>query len=76
MIAKPKKEQEMPVKLILRKQEYEVKAGITLRNALLEHGIQPEAVLAVHAGALITEDEVLREGETIKLVSVISGGAV
>ncbi len=66
----------MAVKLILRDQEYEVKPGMTLRHSLLKIGLQPEAVLAIRQGQMITEDEILRDGETIKLVSVISGGAV
>ena len=64
----------MTVKLILRKKEYEVKAGMTLLHALQKIEVQPEAVIAVRDGDMITEDEILREGETIKLVAVISGG--
>lgn len=48
---------------------------MTLRDALLKAGILPETVLAVRRGELITEDEILREGEEIKLVAVISGGS-
>jgi sulfur carrier protein ThiS len=47
----------MSVRLILRGQEYEVKAGMTLRHAILKIGQQPEAVLATRAGEMITEDE-------------------
>ncbi len=65
----------MPVKLILRDQEYEVKPGMTLRHSLLKIGVQPEAVLAIRQGQMITDDEILRDEETIKLVAVISGGA-
>ena len=65
----------MTVKLSLRNQEYEVKPGMTLRHALLKIGVQPEAVLATRQGEMITEDEVLRDGDEIKLISVISGGA-
>jgi len=64
----------MTVKLILRKKEYEVDAGTTLRQALQTIDVQPEAVLATRSGDMITEDEVLRDGETIKLIAVISGG--
>ena len=65
----------MPVKLILRDQKYEVKTGMTLRHSLLKIGVQPEAVLAIRQGQRITDDEILRDEETIKLVAVISGGA-
>ncbi|MEJ2598719.1 MAG: MoaD/ThiS family protein [Anaerolineales bacterium] len=64
----------MSVKLILRGQQYEVKAGMTLRHSILKIGQQPEAVLATREGEMITEDEILHEGEVIKLIAVISGG--
>ena len=64
----------MAVKLILRGQEYEVRHGMTLRDCLEKIGVSPEAVLATRAGELITDDEILQEGEVIKLVAVISGG--
>jgi sulfur carrier protein ThiS len=65
---------QMTVKLILRGQEYEVKSGMTLRHSLLKVDLQPEAVLATRQGEMITEDEILKEGEVIQLVAVISGG--
>jgi sulfur carrier protein len=64
----------MPVKLILRSKEYEVRAGMTVRAALEKIGVEPDSVLATRQGELITEDEILKEGEVIKLVAVISGG--
>lgn len=72
----PPKGEQMPVKLILRDQEYEVKPGMTLRHSLLKIGVQPEAVLAIRQGQMITEDEILKDEETIKLIAVISGGAL
>ena len=62
------------VKLILRNKEYEVKAGMTLRDSLLKIGVNPETVLAVREGTLLTDDEIVAPGSTIKLVMVISGG--
>jgi sulfur carrier protein len=64
----------MTVKLILRKKEFDVRAGMTLRHALEKIEIQPEAVIATRDGEMITEEEILREGETIRLIAVISGG--
>ena len=64
----------MAVVLKFRDQEYEVRPGMTLRDALLNNNIQPEAVLAVRDGELITEDRIVREGDEIRLISVISGG--
>ena len=62
------------VKIILRGKEYEVRPGMTLLSALRKIDILPESVIATRDGELIEEDEILREGETIKLVAVISGG--
>ncbi len=62
------------VKIILRDKEYEVRAGMTLHSALKKLGILPEGVLATRNGEMITEDEILREGDEIRLISVISGG--
>ena len=64
----------MSATLILRDQKYEVKAGQTIRQALIQAGVPPESVLATREGELITEDTVLKDGEEIKLVAVISGG--
>ena len=64
----------MPTILKLRSQEYEVKPGTTVRDAMMQHDIQPEAVIPTRNGQLITEDEVIGEGQTIRLVPVISGG--
>jgi sulfur carrier protein ThiS len=69
------KEPGMPVKLVYRGKEHEVSPGSTLRDAVRKIGLQPETVLAVHEGKLITDDMVLREGMQVKLVAVISGGS-
>ncbi len=60
--------------IILRDKKYEVKAGSTLLAALRKLEILPESVICIRDGELITEDNILKEGEVIKLVSVISGG--
>jgi len=62
------------VKIILRDREYEVRPGMDLLSALKKCEILPESVIATRQGEMITEDEILRDGETIKLVAVISGG--
>jgi sulfur carrier protein len=64
----------MSVKIILRDHEYEVTPGYKLSSCLEKVDINPETVLATRQGELITEDEILRDGEVIKLVAVISGG--
>jgi len=62
------------VKLILRKQEYEVRPGMSLRDALKKLGILPEGIIATRDGELIVEDEILKDGDEIILVMAISGG--
>jgi len=64
----------MAAKLVLRDREYEVRAGMTLLDALKKSAIVPESVIAIRAGEMILEDEILGDGDVIKLISVISGG--
>ena len=60
--------------IILRKEKYEVKAGSTILAALNKLEILSESIICVRDGELVTEDIMLKEGDVIKLVSVISGG--
>ena len=62
------------IKLILREKEFEVRPGMTLLSALEKCGILSESVIATREGELILDDEILNEGDEIKLVAVISGG--
>ncbi len=62
------------VTLNFRGQQHEVAAGMTVRDAIKKIGLQPETVLAVSDGKLITDDTILREGMRVKLVAVVSGG--
>jgi sulfur carrier protein ThiS len=62
------------VRLVLRDREYETKAGMTLLAALDKVHILPESIIATRDGEMILEDEILRDGDVIKLVAVISGG--
>ena len=63
------------VKLILRAKEYEIKPGMTLLSALEKSNINPESVIATRNGEIILDDEILQDGQVIKLVQVISGGS-
>jgi sulfur carrier protein ThiS len=62
------------VKLVLRDKEYEVKSGMTLLSALEKSNILPESVIATRDGEMILEDEILMDGDVVRLVAVISGG--
>lgn len=62
------------IHMTFRNKKYEVKENITARDALKKVGIDPESVLVVVNGKLVTDDQVLREGDQVKLVAVVSGG--
>jgi sulfur carrier protein ThiS len=61
--------------IILRKQEFEVKHGMTVRKALQKLGIEPDSVLATLNDELITDDEIITQDTVIRLIPVISGGS-
>jgi sulfur carrier protein len=65
----------MSVKLILRNKEYEVKPGMQLLDALKKINVIPESVIATRDGEMILDDEILKDGDVVKLVAVISGGS-
>lgn len=66
----------MAIKLILRKKEYELEGKtIQVKQALQQLELSPEAYLLVRAGELLNENDFLRDGDVIKIVAVISGGA-
>ena len=64
----------MTVKLLLRDKEYEVRPGMTLLASLQKISVLPEAVVATREGEMILEDEILKDGQVVQLISVISGG--
>ena len=64
----------MTVKLILRGREYEVKQGMTLLDSLKKINVLSESVIATREGEMILDDEILKDGDVVKLVAVISGG--
>jgi sulfur carrier protein len=64
----------MTVKLILRDKEYEVRPGMTLLSSLEKIGVLPESVIATREGEMILNDEILKDGDAVKLIAVISGG--
>jgi len=65
----------MAVKIYYRGQVIEVSAGMSLRDILVMNDIQPETHFGVRDEKVIPDDEVLSDGEVIRLVKVISGGA-
>jgi len=63
------------VKISFRNKQFEVKENMTARDALKKISIDPESVLITVNGKLVTDDVVLREGDAVKLVAVVSGGS-
>ena len=65
----------MAIKFILRKKEYELEGNtITVKEALRQLDLSPEAHLLVREGDLLNENDMVRDGDVIKIVAVISGG--
>ncbi len=52
----------------------EVRGGRKLIEIMKELGVSPEEYICVLNGEVVTEFEVAREGDTLKLVRVWSGG--
>lgn len=67
----------MTIKLVLRKQEFELEGkSIQVKKALEQLNLSPEAHLLVRGGDLLNENDWLKDGDVIKIVAVISGGSV
>ena len=62
------------MKVVFRNRELELAHGMTVRDAIIKAGQDPEAVLALRAGKLINEDTIVQEDDVITLVAVVSGG--
>lgn len=64
----------MPVTLILRQQRFQLEGTITVKDALKQLNLSLESHLVVRDGNLLTENDSLRNGETVKIITAISGG--
>ena len=66
----------MAVKVILRNKEIilDDTKDLTVRKILKKLDLIPETYLCVRNGELLTEQELIRDGDIIRLVPVISGG--
>jgi sulfur carrier protein ThiS len=57
-----------------RRETFSVSPGVSVREAIIQCGLNPETVLATRDGVLITDEVIVRVGDRIKLVATISGG--
>ena len=57
-----------------RRETFSVTPGVSVREAIIQCGLNPETVLATRAGVLITDEVIVRVGDRIRLVATISGG--
>jgi len=66
----------MSAKLILRKQEFTIDdvINLTVAKALKQFDLIPEAYLVIRSGEMLTEHELIREGDVLKIIPVVSGG--
>ncbi len=62
------------MQITFRDQTWELKGGMTARDAIKKIGLDPEGVLVVVNGKLSTDDVILKEDDMVKLVAVVSGG--
>lgn len=62
------------MKIVYRDKEWNLKGGLTARAAISKIGLDPEAVLVIRNGHLVTDDTLLEEGDQVRLIAVISGG--
>jgi sulfur carrier protein len=66
------------MKVLIRhqKREVEVAGRRRVRDVLVELGINPETVLVIRGGQLLTHDAQVGEDEMIELRPVVSGGGI
>jgi len=61
-------------KIIFRKDEFLVKEGMAEDTTLETLNIPRESVIPTLAGAVVSEEVIMRDGDVIKLIPVISDG--
>ncbi len=62
------------MKIVFRDKNWEIKSGMTARDAIKKIGVDPESVLVLVNEKLVTDDVVLKDTDAVKLVAVVSGG--
>jgi len=62
------------VKITFKNQEWELRAGLTVDAAMRKAGVSREEALPLINKRLVAEDAILRAGDVLELVPVVSGG--
>ena len=57
-----------------RKNEWQIRSGMTVRASIKKVGLDPYAVLALREKRLINDQTIIEPDDEIRLVNVISGG--
>ncbi len=67
---------QMPIKVFYRGKEIEIEGKRLRARELLEKlGLSPLSSLVVRNGEVISEEDYVEEGDNIRVVNAISGGA-
>lgn len=76
-VAASPRERDVCMKVIIRRprREVEIPGSRRVRDLLRELQINPETVLVVRGQDLLTPDELVKDDETVEVVSAISGGS-
>jgi sulfur carrier protein ThiS len=62
------------IKVFYRNKEWKLENISTVRDVLKQLNVNPQTVLVAVEGELVTEDHILKNGDTVTLIDVISGG--
>jgi sulfur carrier protein ThiS len=64
----------VPVTVIIRNQQQELPPEIPLKEALDLLGFSSETHMALREGEILSENEVLKDGDKVRLIPIMSGG--
>jgi len=62
------------VRVTYKNQEWDLRPGSTVDAAMRKVGVSREEALPLVNKRLVAEDTILREGDVLELVPVVSGG--
>ncbi len=62
------------MEVVYRERTWSFDESMTVKQMLKRIDILPESALVVRDGKLVTEDQLLKPGDAVKVVDVISGG--